>query len=88
MSKRALSCASYVSKVSDSETFIVNVVEPNGEINKVLPVTIKTNLDEKDEQMEMESSPPKTLLDVLLIKVIEDMATACIAAGLTREIKY
>jgi nucleotide-binding universal stress UspA family protein len=46
MSKRALSYAAYISKISDSEIVIVNVVEANRDVNNVLPVTIKANLDE------------------------------------------
>jgi nucleotide-binding universal stress UspA family protein len=88
ISKRALSYASYVSKVSDSETFIVNIVEPDRDLNKVLPLTIKANLDGKEEQIGMEPNPPKALQDELLLKVVEDMAAACKAAGLTKNITY
>ena len=61
MSKRALSYASYVSKVSDSEIVIVNIVESNRDPDKVLPLTIKITLDGKEEQIGVESSPPKAL---------------------------
>lgn len=88
MSKRALSYASYVSKVSDSEIVIVNIVESNRDSNKVLPITIKANLDGKEDQIEMESSPPKAQPDELLLDVVEDMTTACKAAGLTKKITY
>ncbi len=88
MSMRVLSYASYVSMVSDSEIVIVNVVESDRDLNKVLPVTIKANLDGKEEQIGLESSPPKALLDELLLKLVEDMTTACKAAGLTKKITY
>lgn len=88
ISKRTLSYASYVSNVSDSEIVIVNIVESNGDLGKVLPVTIKANLDGKEEQIGMESSPPKALQYELLLKVVEDMAAECKAAGLTKKITF
>ncbi len=88
MSKRALSYASYVSRVSDSEIVIVNIVESNRDSNKVLPITIKANLDGKEEQIGVESSQPKAIQDELLVKVVEDMTAACKAAGLTKKITY
>ena len=88
ISKRALNYASYVSKVSNSEVVIVNIVESNRDLNKVLPLTIKANLDGKEEQIGVESSQPKAIQDELLIKVVEDMTAACKAAGLTKKITY
>lgn len=88
ISKRALSYASYVSKVSDSEIVIVNIVESNSDLNKVLPITIKINPDGKEEQIGVKSSPPKALQDELLLKVVEDMTAECTSAGLTKKITY
>ena len=88
ISKRALSYASYVSKVSNSEIVIVNIIESNRDLNKMLPLTIKTNLDGKEGQIGVESSQPKTLQDELLLKVVEEMTAACKAAGLTKKITY
>jgi nucleotide-binding universal stress UspA family protein len=88
MSKRELGYASYVSRVSNSEIVIVNVVEPNSNLSKVLPVTIKVNLDGKEERIGVESGPPNAVEDELLLKVARDITTACKDAGLTKRITY
>ena len=56
MSKRALSYATYISKISDSEIVVVNVVKVNRDLNNVFPVTIKANLEGKEEQIDMGGS--------------------------------
>ena len=63
------------------------LVESNRD-SKVLPISIKANLDGKEDQIEMEYSPSKAQPDELLLEVVEDMTTACKAAGLTKKITY
>lgn len=87
MSKRALSYAAYISKISDSEIVIVNIVKANRDLNNVLPVTIKANLEGK-EQIDMAGSQRGVLLDEPLREVVEEMTTACKAAGATKKIIY
>jgi nucleotide-binding universal stress UspA family protein len=87
MSKRVLSYAAYISKVSDSEMVIVNVVKANRDLNNVLPVTIKANLEGKEEQIDMAGSQQEVLLDEPLREVVE-VTTACKAAGVTKKITF
>jgi nucleotide-binding universal stress UspA family protein len=88
MSKRALSYAAYISKISDSEIVVVNVIEPNRDLNNVLPVTIKANLEGKEEQIDIAGNYRRVLLDEVLREVIEEMTTVCKAAGMTGNITY
>ena len=88
MSKRALSYAAYISKISDSEIVLVNIVESNRGLDNVLPVTIKANLDGKEEQMDMAESRRQAETHELLLELVEEMTTACKAAGLTKKIIF
>jgi nucleotide-binding universal stress UspA family protein len=88
MSKRALSYAAYISKISDSEIVIVNIVEGNRDLNNVLPVTIKANLEGNEEQIDVAGSQRGVVLDEPLREVVNEMTTACKAAGVTRKITY
>src|SRR5918911_2801482 len=86
ISKRALSYAAYFSKVSDSEVVVINVVKStNGDL-KVLPLTIKVNLEGKEvEQPNMASEES---LDAGLQEVVKELTTTCKAAGLTKKVTY
>jgi nucleotide-binding universal stress UspA family protein len=88
MSKRALGYAAYISKISDSEIVLVNIVEANKGLDGVLPVTIKANMDGKEEQMDTAESRRQVLMDKLLLDLVEEMTTACKAAGLTKKIIF
>jgi nucleotide-binding universal stress UspA family protein len=88
MSKRALGYAAYISKISDSEIVIVNIVEANRDSNNVLPVTINANLEGKEEQIDIAGNQRGVLLDEPLREVVNEMTTACKAAGVTRKITY
>jgi hypothetical protein len=80
MSKRALSYAAYISKISDSEVVVVNVVESHRDLNNVLPITIKANLEGKAEQTDIARDYRRVPLDEVLREVIEEMTTVCKAA--------
>ncbi len=88
MSKRALSYAAYISNISDSEIVIVNIVEANKGLDNVLPVTIKANMDAKEEQMDTAESRRQVLMDKPLLDLVEEMTTACKATGLTKKIAF
>ena len=47
MSKRALSYGAYISTTSNSEIVVANVIEHNRDLQNILPITIKANLEEK-----------------------------------------
>jgi nucleotide-binding universal stress UspA family protein len=90
MSKRALSYAAYFSKVSNSEIVLINIVKTAGGLNKLLPLAINANLEGKkeEEQLHIAGSQQGMSLDKSLWKVVEQMITACKAAGLTKKIIY
>jgi nucleotide-binding universal stress UspA family protein len=88
ISKRALSYAAYISKISDSEVVVVNVIESHRDLNNVLPVTIKANLEGKAEQTDIARDYRRVPLDEVLREVIEEMTTVCKAAGMTGNIIY
>src|ERR687888_968926 len=80
MSKKALSYAAYFSKISDSEIVLINVVKANRDLNNVLPLTIRANLEGKEEEqrVDMVENQP---VDEPLREVVEEMKTSCKAAG-------
>ena len=47
MSDKAKSYATYLSRISVSDIFILNIVEKYSDLKDVLPTTIKQNLDRK-----------------------------------------
>ena len=52
--------APYISKISDSEIVVINVVKSHRDLNNTLPVTIKANLDEEQIDITGESSRSPT----------------------------
>jgi nucleotide-binding universal stress UspA family protein len=91
ISNRALEYASYISKISNSEIVIINVIEDNSELNNALPLTIKANLVEeiREEQIDKtDNGQPEVELDESLQKIVKEITTACKDAGITKEITY
>jgi len=90
ISNRALEYASYISKISNSEIVIINVIEDNSELNNALPLTIKANLVEeiREEQIDKTDGQPEVELDESLQKIVKEITTACKDAGITKEITY
>jgi nucleotide-binding universal stress UspA family protein len=91
ISKRALSYASYFSKVSDCEVVLVNVVKANMDLKKVLPLSINANLhgNEEGEQPAMVANQPQVMLkNTPLQEILEEMTAACKAAALTKKVTY
>ena len=86
MSKRALSYAAYISKISDSEIVIVNVVEANRDLNNLLPITTEVDLERKEEQINISGKYRGLQLYDVLREVIEETTTVCKAAGVTKKI--
>jgi nucleotide-binding universal stress UspA family protein len=87
MSKRALSYAAYISKTSNSEIVVVNVIEHNRDLQNILPITIKANLEEEG-QLNIEGNYRRVLEYEILRKVIEETTTVCKAGGMEKNIKY
>lgn len=87
MSKRALSYAAYISKTSNSEIVVVNVIEHNRNLQNLLPITIKANLGEEG-QLNIEGNHRGVLEYEILRNVIEETTTVCKAGGMEKNIKY
>jgi nucleotide-binding universal stress UspA family protein len=88
ISKRALSYAAYLSKISDSEIVIVHVLEANIELNKLLPVTTEVNLGGKEEQIDSAGNYRGLPQSDVLRKVIEETIAICKAVGVKKKITY
>jgi nucleotide-binding universal stress UspA family protein len=89
MSKRALGYAAYISKISDSEIVIVNVIEQTRGLNSVLPVTIKTNLESREEeQLDIVGNNQRIQLDEALQEIIKETTAVCKTTGMTKNIIY
>lgn len=86
VSKIALRYAAYISKISDSEIVVINVIKSHRDLNNTLPVTIKANLEE--EQMDITGNHRGVPLDEFLREVIEEMITTCKAVGMTKKIIF
>jgi nucleotide-binding universal stress UspA family protein len=83
MSKISLRYATYISKISDSEIVLINVIKAHRSLINVLPVTIVTNLH---KEIDIAASHREGVLqDKFLLEVIEEMTTACRAAGITKK---
>ena len=89
MSKRALGYAAYISKISDSEIVIVNVIEQTRGLNRMLPVTIKANLESKEEQqLDVAGNDQRIQLDEALQEIIKETTAVCRTTGVTKNIIY
>ena len=85
MSKRALSYAAYISRISDSEIVVVNVTEHTRDLDNILPVTIKINLQGKEEQIDISGNKRSVRLDEALLEVIKETTAVCRAAGMSKK---
>lgn len=84
MSKIALYYAAYISKISDSEIVLINIIKAHRNLINVLPVTIVANLHK--EEIDIAASHREGVIqDKFLLEVIEEMTTACKAAGITKK---
>jgi nucleotide-binding universal stress UspA family protein len=87
ISKRALSYAAYFSKVSDSEVVVINVVKSTNGDFKVLPLTIKVNLEGKEEEQQPDIAFGESR-NAVLQEVVKELITTCKAAGLSKKVTY
>jgi nucleotide-binding universal stress UspA family protein len=88
MSKRALSYAAYISKISDSEIVVVNVTKHTMELNNRLPVSIKINLQDKEEQIDISGNKRNAKMEEVLLNVIKETTGVCRANGVSKNIIY
>ena len=89
MSKRALSYAVYISKLSSSEIVVIKVIKKSKDLGNTLPITVKVNLHKKEEkQIDFVESRPTVLQNGDLRELVEEMINACKAAGIDGTIIY
>jgi nucleotide-binding universal stress UspA family protein len=88
ISKSALSYAAYISKISDSQVVIINVIESNRNTNNTLPITLIVDLQRNEEQIDFAESSLPVLYDEALRKIIEEMIARCKAACMKGKIIY
>ena len=90
MSKTVLRYAVYISKISDSQIVIVNIVEANRELDNVLPVSIKADPQGKEEEQieDMIGSQHEVQINGALRDMVKEMTKACKAADVKKKITY
>jgi len=91
MSDKALRYAIYLSKISNSDIFIVNVIENYEDLKDVLPTTIKAEQEgrpEKSSMNDLQGVDLKVSVEGALRKVIEEKVRLCQEAGLNNQITY
>ena len=80
VSKRALSYAAYISKISNPEIVVINVIKPSKDLIGVLPLTVKVDLEGNEDQIEL-AGRTQVLRDVL-----KEMIAMCKAASIPGKI--
>lgn len=91
MSDKALRYAIYLSKVCESDIFILNVIENYEDLKDVLPTTIRAEQERKPERSnknELNGIDLKVSVEGALRKVIEEKIRLCQQAGLKTQVSY
>ena len=91
MSDKALRYAIYLSKISNSDIFILNVIENYEDLKDVLPTTIKAEQEgklERSNKNDLQGIDLKVSVEGALRKVIEEKIHLCQEAGLDNQITY
>ena len=91
MSDKALRYAIYLSKISNSDIFILNVIENYEDLKDVLPTTIKAEQEgklERSNKNDLQGVDLKVSVEGALRTVIEEKIHLCQEAGLDNQITY
>ena len=91
MSDKALRYAIYLSKIFNSDIFILNVVENYEDLKYMLPATIRAEREadpERSTKSGLQHGDLKVSLEGVLRKVIEEKISLCKEAGLNTPITY
>ena len=91
MSDKALRYAIYLSKISNSDIFILNVIQNYEDLKDVLPTTIKAEQEGKQgrsNKNDLQGVDLKLSVEGALRKVIEEKIHLCQEAGLNNQITY
>jgi nucleotide-binding universal stress UspA family protein len=91
MSNKALRYAIYLSKIANSDIFILSIIENYEDLKDVLPITIRVGRQEelsRSNKSEMQAGDLKIVLEGALRKAIEEKINLCKEAGLKARITY
>lgn len=88
MSDKALSYAIYLSKISHSDIFILNVVEKYDDLRDVLPTTIKAEFGQETHWDKIPNKDLQVKIGGVLRRIIEDKVRLCKEAGVVKNIAF
>ena len=88
MSDKALSHAIYLSKISVSDIFILNVVEKYSDLKDVLPTTIKAEFGQETDWDKISNKDLQVRIGGVLREIIEDKVRLCKDAGVVKNIAF
>jgi nucleotide-binding universal stress UspA family protein len=88
MSDKALSYAIYLSKISASDIFILNVVEKYRDLKDVLPTTIRAEFGQEKDWDKISSKDLQVKIGGELKRIIEDKVRLCKEAGVSANISF
>lgn len=88
MSDKALSYATYLSKISVSDIFILNVVEKYSDLKDVLPTTIKAEFGQETDWDKISNKDLQVRIGGALRELIEDKVRLCKEAGVVKNIAF
>jgi nucleotide-binding universal stress UspA family protein len=88
MSDKALSYATYLSKISVSDIFILNVVEKYSDLKDVLPTTIKAEFGQETDWNKISNKDLQIRIGGALRELIEDKVRLCKEAGVVKNIAF
>ena len=88
MSDKALSYAIYLSKISASDIFILNVVEKYSDLKDVMPTTIRAEFGQEKDWDKISSKDLQVKIGGELKRIIEDKVRLCKEAGVSANIAF
>ena len=88
MSDKALSYAIYLSRISVSDIFILNIVEKYSDLKDVLPTTIKAEFGHDTDWDKISNKDLQVRIGGALRELIEDKVRLCKDAGVVKNISY
>jgi nucleotide-binding universal stress UspA family protein len=88
MSDKALSYAIYLSKISVSDIFILNIVEKYSDLKDVLPTTIKAEFGHDTDWDKISNKDLQVRIGGALKRIIEDKVSLCKEAGVVANIAF
>ena len=88
MSDKALCYAIYLSKISVSDIFILNIVEKYSDLKDVLPTTIKAEFGQETDWDKISNKDLQVRIGGALRELIEDKVRLCKNSGVVKNISF